>query len=98
MRRLSPSELYKAVMNGRTIGNHEMTLAKEGDHWVLSGGGFISGDIRRIQFVEKNSALLLSKTLKWPSLALKNGEEQYIDIPLGIFSLNGGFLIEEAEE
>ena len=96
MRRLSPSELYKAVMDGRTVGNHEMTLCREGDHWVLSGGGFISGDIRRIQFVEKNSALLLSKTLKWPSL--KDGLEQYIDIPLGIFDLSGGFLIEEADE
>ncbi len=96
MRRLSPSELYKAVMDGRTIGNHEMTLCKEGDHWVLQGGGFISAEIRRIQFVEKNSALLLSKTLKWPSL--KDGLEQYIDIPLGIFSLSGGSLIEEVKE
>lgn len=96
MRRLSPSELYKAVMNGRTVGNHEMTLSTEGDHWILSGGGFISGDIRRIQFVEKNSALLLSKRIRWPSL--KDEEEKYIDIPLGIFSLNGGFLIEEMEQ
>lgn len=96
MRRLSPAELYKAAMDGRTVGNHEMTLSKEGDHWVLSGSGFISGDIRRIQFVEKNSALLLSKTLKWPSL--KDEDEKYIDIPLGIFSLSNGFLIEEEEQ
>lgn len=97
MRRLSPSELYKAVMDGRTIGNHEMTLAKEGDHWVLSGGGFISGDIRRIQFVEKNNALLLSKVLEWPS-SLSDSQDRSIDIPLGIFDISGGFLIEEADE
>ena len=96
MRRLSPAELYKAVMDGRTIGNHEMTLGKEGDHWVLTGGGFISGDIRKIQFVEKNSALLLSKRLEWP--ALKDETVQYLDIPLGIFDISGGFLIEEADE
>lgn len=96
MRRLSPAELYKAVLDGRTIGNHEMTLSKEGDHWVLSGGGFISGDIRRIQYVEKNSALLLSKRIRWPSL--KDEDEKYIDIPLGIFDLTHCFLIEEADE
>ena len=96
MRRLSPSELYKAIMNGCTIGNHEMTLCKEGDHWVLQGGGFISGDIRRIQFVEKNSALLLSKTLVWPTL--KDETVQYLDILLGIFDLTHCFLIEEGDE
>lgn len=84
-------------MDGRTIGNHEMTLAKEGDHWILTGGGFISGDIRRIQFVEKNSALLLSKVLEWPS-SLSDSQDRSIDIPLGIFDISRGFLIEEADE
>ena len=96
MRRLSPSELYKAVMDGRTIGNHEMTLCKEGDHWVLQGEGFISGDIRRIQFVEKNNALLLQKTMQWPGIAI--GRDRVMDIPLGIFDLTHCFLIEEGDE
>ena len=97
MRRLSPVELYKAIRAGHTIGNHEMRLYMEGDHAVLQGGGFISSEIRRIQFVKQNNALLLSKRLRWPS-PKEDGSEQYIEIPLGIFDLSNAFLIEEADE
>ncbi len=84
-------------MDGRTIGNHEMTLYKELDHWILQGNGFISGYIRRIDFVEKNSAILLSKVLEWPS-SLSDAKDRTIDIPLGIFNLTHCFLIEEGDE
>ena len=96
MRRLSPIELHKAVMDGRKIGNHEMTLISEDDHWFIQGGGFTSAPIRKIVMCKDQDALLLIKILKYP----KPQTDEYVDleIPLGIFDLRGGFLIEEGDQ
>lgn len=96
MRRLSPIELHKAVMDGRKIGNHDMILNKEDDHWFIQGGGFTSAPIRKIVMCKDKDALLLLKIMQYP----KMHSDEYVDleIPLGIFDLRGGFLIEEGDE
>lgn len=95
MRRLSPSELYKAVLDGHTIANHDMRLYKEGDHAVLQGEGFVSGDIQAVKYFENSQVLMLYKRIKWPTL---DETEKYLDVVIGSFSLSGGYLIEEADE
>lgn len=94
MRRLPPTELYKAVMDGRTITNSDMTLLKENDHWCIQGRGFTSAEIRKIVPVQEHSGLLLEKVIQFPKL---DGGYTDIDIPLGIFDLHGAYL-EEANE